>query len=98
MVKARIEIIGSLIACSEGVRDDWREISKWLGEKLRAQYGDLVEVAYYDLFDDPKPALPENAKLPIVMVNRKILSQGGKISIPAIKAELMNCGIKQGIE
>ena len=94
MVHAQIEIIGSLIACSEGVRDDWREIAKWLGEKLNAQYGSQVEVRYYDLFDDTKPELPDNAKLPVVMINHKVVSQGEKISIPIIKAELLNLGIK----
>lgn len=87
MVNAKIEIIGSLIACSEGVRDDWREIAKWLGEKLNAQYGNQVEVRYYDLFDNPKPELPENAMLPVVMINRKVISQGEKISIPTIRIE-----------
>lgn len=93
MADAQIEIIGSLIACSEGVRDDWRQIAKWLGDKLTTQYGSRVEVKYYDLFDEPKPDLPENASLPVVMINRRVISQGEKISIPRIKAELENIGI-----
>mgnify|MGYP001202443243 CR=1 FL=1 len=93
MIKAQIEIIGSLIACSEGVRDDWREIAKWLDGKLNTLYGGQVEVRYYDLFDEPKPELPENAKLPVVMINRKVISQGEKISIPEIRNQLKNLGL-----
>jgi hypothetical protein len=93
MIKAQIEVIGSLIACSEGVRDDWREITKWLGEKLNTLYGEQVEVRYYDLFDEPKPELPENARLPVVMINRRVMSQGEKLSIPKIRNELQKLGL-----
>lgn len=93
MTKVQLEIIGSLIACSEGVRDDWRQIAHWLSEKMTTQYGSQVEVRYYDLFEEPKPELPENAKLPVVMINRKVISQGDKISIPKIRNELHKMGL-----
>jgi hypothetical protein len=93
MIKAQIEVIGSLIACSEGIRDDWREITQWLGEKLNALYDGQVDVRYYDLFDEPKPELPENARLPVVMINHKVMSQGEKISVPEIRNELQKLGL-----
>ena len=92
MIKVQIEVIGSLIACSEGIRDDWRDITHWLGKKLNAQYDGQVEVKYYDLFDESKPELPENARLPVVMINRTVISQGEKISIPKIRDHLTNLG------
>jgi hypothetical protein len=59
---------------------------------MTAQYGGQIEVRYYDLFDESKPELPDNAKLPVVMINGSVISQGGKISIPEINKHLKSLG------
>lgn len=84
----RVEIIGCQIACSQGVRDDWRDLAKWIGSKLDAFYGRQVVIRYYDLLDADTPPLPNQAKLPIVMVNGEVISMGGKILMGLIRKKI----------
>jgi hypothetical protein len=93
MPKAEIQITGSLIACSQGVRDDWRDLSEWLWSKMTALYGDQVTVKYFDIFDPDCPSLPPKAKLPVVRVNGDVLSMGGKISMTLIRKKIESLGI-----
>ncbi len=79
-----VRIIGSPIACEDGVKDTWRQIAAWAGNQLEARYGEQVQVQYFDLFDPQCPPLPEDAQLPAVFVNEKMTSTGGKIIIPLI--------------
>ncbi len=90
---ATIQIIGSLTACSEGVRDDWRKITKWLERNLKTVYGDQVLVEYFDLFDDNSPSIPISAKLPTVIINGEVFSMGEKISVPKIRKYIESYGI-----
>lgn len=91
--KALVQIIGTLVACADGIKDSWREVAGWTAEKLAARFGDAVRVEYFDLFDPDCPPLPEGAQLPLVLVNGQVLSSGGKISIPAINRHLEKLGI-----
>ena len=86
--RAVVQIIGTLVACADGVKDSWRETSQWATEKLVARFGDAVRVEYFDLFDPGRPTLPEGAQLPLVLVNDQVVSSGGKISIPAIRKRI----------
>ncbi len=97
MPKVLIQITGSLIACSQGVRDDWRDLSEWLKSKMTALYGDMVAVKYYDIFDPDCPSLPPDAKLPVVKINEEILSMGGKISMTLIRKKIESLGITSSI-
>ena len=81
-----IQIIGSPVACAEGVKDTWRELVGWIAGKLRRRYG--TAVTYYDLFDPDCPALPPDAQLPLVLVDGAVLTSGGKLSMPAIRRHL----------
>ena len=93
MPKAEIQITGSLIACSQGVRDDWRDLAEWLRSKMTALYGDQVAVKYFDIFDPDCPSLPPDAKLPVVKINEEVLSMGGKISMTLIRKKIESLGI-----
>jgi len=93
MPKVLIQITASLIACSQGMRDDWRDLSEWLRSKMAVLYGDQVEVKYYDIFDPDCPSLPPDAKLPVVRINEEILSMGGKISMTLIRKKIESLGI-----
>ncbi|MBZ0305412.1 MAG: hypothetical protein K8I82_05030, partial [Anaerolineae bacterium] len=81
-------IIGAPIACSEGIKDSWREIAQWVASKLYPQFGNTVQVKYYDLFDSDCPPMSPEAQLPFVLVDEKLLSSGGKISLPLIRCTL----------
>ena len=83
-----VVIVGAPIACADGIKDSWREVAAWVGRQLEAQFGKLVRVGYYDLFDLKCPTLPENAQLPVVMVNGNLVSSGGKVSLPLIKDKI----------
>ena len=90
---AVIEIVGSTVACAQGVQDTWRELAQWMGEQLHRRYGPAVNIVYYDLFDANCPPLPEGAQLPFVLINGEVLSSGGKLSMPAIRRRLETLGV-----
>jgi disulfide oxidoreductase YuzD len=83
-----VQIIGAPIACKEGIKDTWRETASWVSAQLHQRFGEVVEVKYFDLFDPACPLLPTNAQLPVVMINGQELSNGGKISVPAIRRRI----------
>lgn len=89
----RIEIIGAPVACAEGVQETWRDLAQWMGEQLHRRYGSSVDVIYYDLFDADCPSMPEDAQLPLVLINGDVLSSGGKLSMPAIRRRLEAQGV-----
>lgn len=88
-----IQIVGAPIACSEGVKDTWREVAKHTADQLIVRFGDRVRVKYFDLFDPACPQIPSGAQLPLVMIAGETLSSGGKISVPAIRKRLEAIGI-----
>ncbi|HEX7975425.1 MAG TPA: hypothetical protein VF498_13540 [Anaerolineales bacterium] len=88
-----VQIVGSLVACSGGVKDSWRETAEWASRQLTARFGDTVQIKYFDLFDADCPSVPEGVQLPLVLVNGQVLSSGGKISVPAIRKRLEELGV-----
>lgn len=89
----RIQIIGAPVACAEGIKETWRDLGLYLAGRLREQYGAAIEVAYYDLFDPACPPLPPNARLPLVIVDGDLLTNGDKLSMPAIRRRLEISGV-----
>lgn len=83
-----VQIIGAPIVCKEGLKDTWREVAVWVGEQLRALFGEQVHVQYYDLFDPNCPPIPPGMQLPVVMVNNEVLSNGDKISVPSLRRKV----------
>ena len=79
-----VTIVGARIACTEGVRDDWRTTAQWAERWLHDRFGDSVKVTYHDLFDPDCPPLPTEAKLPLVLVAGEVVSSGGKLPRPLI--------------
>jgi hypothetical protein len=89
----QVQIIAVPVACSEGYKDTWREVAEWAGGQLTQRFGDSVQVQYFNLFDGNCPTIPEQAQLPLVLLNGKVVTMGGKISIPAIRKRLEAEGI-----
>ena len=85
---AQINIIGSKVACKDGLKDSWRKVANWTADRFQTIYGDKVCVHYFDMLDLDCPPLPKNAKLPVVFVNEHVISIGGKISTPLIREKL----------
>ncbi len=90
-----VRIVGAPIACEEGVKDSWRDIAAWAAGQLRARFGESVDVRYFDLFDANCPPLPNDAQLPLVLVQDQVLSSGGKISVPAIRRKIESILVEQ---
>ena len=90
---AIIHIISAPVACAEGVKDTWREVAGWAAAQLRNRFGTAVHVQYFDLFDPGCPPLPQDAQLPLILVNGQVLASGGKISVPAIRRHLESLGL-----
>jgi hypothetical protein len=88
----QVEIVGSPIACENGVQETWREVADWVAEQLKNTYKDAVRVRYYDLFDPSCPEIPPEGHLPIVYIDGVVLSRGGKINISRIRKRLEELG------
>lgn len=86
----QVVIIGAPVACKEGIKETWREVTEWAAGQLRSRYGEQVKVQYYDLFDPQCPAIPPEGQLPVVMVDGQVIRCGGKISIPLIRKTIEN--------
>lgn len=91
---AVVRIVGAQVACAEGAKEAWKEISRWVARQLYARFGDTVAVEYFDLFDPGCPPVPPNSQLPLVSINGEIVSSGGKISMPAIRKRLEELGVQ----
>lgn len=87
-MQIEVIIIGAPVACQEGIKELWRDVANWVKNQLIKRYGSNVTTHYFDLFDPDCPKFPSDMQLPIVFVNEKIISSGGKISIPLIKKEM----------
>ena len=83
-----MQIVGAPVACADGVKEIWRDVAKHAADQLVARFGDAVRVQYFDLFDPDCPALPDDAQLPLVLIEDEVLSSGGKISVPAIRKRI----------
>ncbi len=83
-----VQIIGAPISCKEGVKDAWREVAQWAAGQLYQRFGEAVDVQYFDLFDPACPPITPGAQLPLVLVNREMLSSGEKISIPVLRKKI----------
>jgi hypothetical protein len=80
-----VQIVGSPVACAEGLKDVWREVADWAARQLENRFGEAVSVRYYDLFEANCPPLPQGVKLPVVLVAGELFSSGEKISVPGIR-------------
>jgi len=89
-----VTIIGAPVACQGGIKDTWREVADWTTGQLQRRFGEAVEVRYYDLFSPDCPPIPPGVQLPLVFVGREVLSSGGKISVPAIRRQLEDSGVR----
>jgi hypothetical protein len=83
-----VQIIGAPVACNDGVKDSWRRVATWVAGQLKVHFADQVSVKYFDLFDSDCPPIPENAQLPVVIIDKQLFSSGGKISVPLIRRYL----------
>lgn len=83
-----IQVIGSPVACEDGFKESWRDVTEWSAEKLKPRFGDKAHVQYFDLFDPQCPAFPRDAQLPVVLVDGDLLSSGGKISMSLIRKRI----------
>ena len=90
-----VQIIGARIACTDGMKDSWRQVAGWAAGQLKTYFGQDVSVQYFDLLDADCPTIPEGRQLPLVLVNGEVLSSGGKISMPLIRkqVEVLRMGI-----
>lgn len=91
---ASVQIIGSQVACKDGLKDTWREVAEWAAGQLKVRFGENVQVQYFDLFDPDCPPIPSQAQLPLVLVNNDVLISGGKISIPIIRERLQELEVE----
>ncbi len=83
-----VQIVGAPTACAEGIKDGWRETAHWAAGQLKARFGDLVRVDYFDLFDPTCPSIPPNTQLPLVLIANEVISSGGKLPLPLIRKAL----------
>jgi len=90
-----VKIVGAPVACSDGVKELWRDVAIWAEGQLQTKFGNQVITRYFDLFDPECPTFPHESQLPVVYVDDKLISSGGKISIPLIRKEIESLVQKQ---
>lgn len=83
-----VQIIGSPVACADGVKETWRDVARLVGGQLERRFGAAVTVRYYDLFDPDCPPLPAEAQLPVTLINGELFASGGIISAPRIRRHI----------
>lgn len=83
-----VQIIGAPIACADGMKDSWREVSNWTAGQLKTRFGEAVQVKYYNRFDAECPPLPSDAQLPLVLVQGIVVSSGTKVSVPLLRMSI----------
>ena len=83
-----VQIVGAPVACAEGTKESWRDVSNWVSGQLRARFGDRVRVNYYNLFDVDCPPMPAEAQLPLALIEGEVVSSGGKISVSLLRKKL----------
>ena len=83
-----VQIVGAPVACAEGTKESWRDVSNWVSGQLRARFGDRVRVNYYNLFDVDCPPMPAAAQLPLVLIEGEVVSSGGKISVSLLRKKV----------
>ena len=88
-----VEIVGVPVACGDRVKHSWREIAAWVSRELDRAFDGAVRVQYHDFFEVGCPALPADAKLPIVLIDGEPITVGEKISLPLIRKTLVNRGV-----
>jgi len=93
VTRVRVTIVGAPVACGTEIKDTWRELATWMTGELRRRYGDAVDVEYHDLFDPDSPSLPAGTQLPLVLLDGRVVSSGGKLSMPVIRKALEEIGV-----
>lgn len=53
-----VQIGGTRVACSTGLKDSWPELAAWAPRQLSLRIGDRVRVKYFDLFDPARAPFP----------------------------------------
>lgn len=83
----------------------WEAVTQWLATQLVGRFGAQVQTEYVDLFGSAMTRFPEVTALvtggvaspPIVTVDGKVVSAGGKVSIPAVRKTLEALGLRPGV-
>jgi len=83
-----IQIVGTLVVCQKGLKDSWREAANFIKNGLEARFEGKVNIQYFDLFDKDCPAIPADAKIPVVLIQDKVFSNGEKLSMPRMRTYL----------
>ena len=82
--------------CSIDVTDAWRDVATLMGPQWKERFGDRVDFEYVDLFGPEASRFPhvlaqvprDNLALPLVYIDDKLFSSGGKLNGPAIRRRI----------
>jgi hypothetical protein len=83
-----------MVACDPA--KTWKAAAKMIEHRLRARYGDAVQMEFIELFSPESFSYPEIMQLvetnaanpPYVTINGLLVSSGGKLSERVIRREL----------
>lgn len=89
-----IQMIGAPIGvCGGGIEDAWRSTARLVARQIERYFGDQVSIEYFDLLDPNCPQIPPDGRLPLVLVNGRVLTSGDKFSTPALRRHLEEMGV-----
>ena len=89
----RVLIVGVPSAATCPPEKTWRAAGDLVAQRLHARFGDAVAVEYVDLFSPAMGGHPDvemriaadGLVPPVVVVDRALLSAGGKLNVSAIE-------------
>ncbi len=97
VVTIRVFGVPTTSGCDCGTNSStWRDATEWVARSLKTHFGDKVRVEYFDLFLDALDAFPQvidlvargKAQPPLVFIDDELLSEGERISGPAIRRRI----------
>ena len=100
--KAKVKIFGApVMGCKPG--KTWEDVANFAKNWLSSRFGEQVQVEYIEFLPPKWKEFPKiidlinkgEAKIPIIMVNDKVICSGGKVNIGQIEKYLLNVGVNR---
>ncbi len=98
-----VRVFGVATSTNCGCQEGWRDATEWVARSLKSYFGDQICVEYHDLFLAAPADFPQvlelvergEAQPPVVFIEDKLFSSGGRISGPTIRKQLEALGVEK---
>ncbi len=95
-----VRVFAAPMAACGGSGETWESAAVALGKRLQRRFGQIVSVEFVELFSPRSFEFPAvlarveaGARLPLVTIGEDVISEGGKLSEPAVARALVERGL-----